>query len=92
MANAHRSGRPRVTTSRPDQKIAQAVTAAGRLTLFKLTKSIGNEQKMIAFTCSRVTTTFSVIESKIITEPMKLETGNIIINNYFFYQNSTSFM
>jgi hypothetical protein len=58
MANAHRSGRPRVTTSRPDQKIAQAVTAAGRLTLFKLTKSIGNEQKMIPFTCLIAPTNF----------------------------------
>jgi hypothetical protein len=88
MANAHRPGRPRVTTLRQDQKIVQAATSAGRLMLSNSTKLIRIEQKMIPFTCLIVLTTFSAIEPKIINESIRLEMGNIIINDYFFLSKS----
>ena len=85
MANAHRFGRPRMTTSRPNQKMVQAATSVGRF----MSSKIGNEQKMIPFTCLIVPITFSAIESKIITESIRLEMGIMSVNDYFFYQNPT---
>ena len=88
MANAHRLGRPRGIKTRQDQKIVQTAISAGRSMLSYSTKSFGNEQKMILFTCLIVPTTFSTIETKIITEPIRLEMGITIVNHYFSGQRT----